>query len=117
MIIAGYEYKREIPFKNVYLTGLVRDKHGRKMSKSLGNSPDPIELMEKYGADGVRVGMLLCSPAGNDLPFDEGLCKQGRNFSNKIWNAFRLIKGLKIADCDSPESAKQAIIWFESKTQ
>ncbi len=115
MIIAGYEYKRELPFKNVYLTGLVRDKHGRKMSKSLGNSPDPIELIEKYGADGVRVGMLLCSPAGNDLPFDEGLCEQGRNFSNKVWNAFRLIKGWKIVDCEPPESAKQAIIWFESK--
>ena len=115
MIIAGYEYKRELPFKNVYLTGLVRDKHGKKMSKSLGNSPDPIELIEKYGADGVRVGMLLCSPAGNDLPFDEGLCEQGRNFSNKIWNAFRLIKGWKITDCEPPESAKQATVWFESK--
>ncbi len=115
MIMAGYEYRKELPFKNVYLTGLVRDKQGRKMSKSLGNSPDPIELMEKYGADGVRVGMLLCAPAGNDLPFDEGLCEQGRNFSNKIWNAFRLIKGWEVSDCEQPENAKQAIIWFENK--
>ena len=115
MIMAGYEYKGELPFKNVYLTGIVRDKQGRKMSKSLGNSPDPIELMEKYGADGVRVGMLLCSPAGNDLPFDEGLCQQGRNFSNKIWNSLRLIKGWKVEDIKQPESAKQAIDWFESK--
>ena len=115
MIMAGYEYKGDMPFKNVYLTGIVRDKQGRKMSKSLGNSPDPIELMEKYGADGVRVGMLLCSPAGNDLPFDEGLCEQGRNFSNKIWNAFRLIKGLEAADIAQPESAKEAIKWFQQK--
>ncbi len=115
MIIAGYEYKKELPFKDVYLTGLVRDKKGRKMSKSLGNSPDPIELIEKYGADGVRIGMLLCAPAGNDLHFDEGLCEQGRNFSNKIWNAFRLIKGWEVSDFEQPESAKQAIIWFENK--
>ena len=115
MIMAGYEYKGDMPFKNVYLTGIVRDKQGRKMSKSLGNSPDPIELMEKYGADGVRVGMLLCSPAGNDLPFDEGLCEQGRNFSNKIWNAFRLIKGWEAADIAQPESAKVAIEWFQQK--
>tara|TARA_B100000900_G_scaffold416136_1_gene449395 strand:- start:3192 stop:5801 length:2610 start_codon:yes stop_codon:yes gene_type:complete len=115
MIMSGYEYKGDIPFKNVYLTGIVRDKKGRKMSKSLGNSPDPIELMEKYGADGVRVGMLLCSPAGNDLPFDEGLCEQGRNFSNKIWNAFRLIKGWEAADIAQPESAKVAIEWFQQK--
>ena len=115
MIMSGYEYKKDLPFRNVYLTGIVRDAKGRKMSKSLGNSPDPIELMEKYGADGVRVGMLLCSPAGNDLPFDETLCEQGRNFSNKIWNAFRLIKGWEISDCQQPESAKQAIIWFENK--
>jgi len=115
MVMAGYEYRKELPFKNVYLTGIVRDKQGRKMSKSLGNSPDPITLMEKYGADGVRVGMLLCSPAGNDLPFDEGLCEQGRNFSNKIWNAFRLIKGWKVAEVEQPESAKQAITWFENK--
>ena len=115
MIIAGYEYRKELPFKNVYLTGLVRDDKGRKMSKTLGNSPDPIELIEKYGADGVRVGMLLCSPAGNDLPFDERLCEQGRNFSNKIWNAFRLIKGWEVADINQPESAKHAIDWFENK--
>ena len=115
MIMSGYKYKVELPFKNVYLTGIVRDKQGRKMSKSLGNSPDPITLMKQYGADGVRVGMLLCSPAGNDLPFDEGLCKQGRNFSNKIWNAFRLIKGWEVADVEQPESAKQAIDWFENK--
>jgi len=115
MIMAGYEYRQELPFKNVYLTGLVRDKTGRKMSKTLGNSPDPIELIEKYGADGVRVGMLLCSPAGNDLPFDEGLCQQGRNFSNKIWNSLRLIKGWEVKDIDQPESAKQAISWFDSK--
>jgi valyl-tRNA synthetase len=94
MIMAGLEYRKEVPFKNVYLTGIVRDKQGRKMSKSLGNSPDPLELIEKFGADGVRVGMLLTSPAGNDLPFDESLCEQGRNFSNKIWNAFRLVQGL-----------------------
>jgi len=115
MIMSGYEYRKELPFKNVYLTGIVRDKQGRKMSKSLGNSPDPIELMEKYGADGVRVGMLLCSPAGNDLPFEVGLCEQGRNFSNKIWNAFRLIKGWEVDECEQAESAKQAINWFESK--
>jgi valyl-tRNA synthetase len=115
MIMAGYEYKGDLPFKNVYLTGIVRDKQGRKMSKSLGNSPDPITLMEKYGADGVRVGMLLSSPAGNDLPFDEGLCEQGRNFSNKIWNALRLIKGWEVAEVQQPESAKQAIDWFENK--
>ena len=115
MVMAGYEYQDKLPFKNVYLTGIVRDKQGRKMSKSLGNSPDPITLMKQYGADGVRVGMLLCSPAGNDLPFDEELCEQGRNFSNKIWNAFRLIKGWEVADVDQPESAKQAIDWFENK--
>ena len=115
MIMAGYEHRLDMPFKNVYLTGIVRDKQGRKMSKSLGNSPDPIELMERYGADGVRVGMLLCSPAGNDLPFDEGLCEQGRNFSNKIWNAFRLIKGWEAADITQPESAKVAVEWFQQK--
>ena len=115
MVMAGYEYQEKLPFRNVYLTGIVRDKQGRKMSKSLGNSPDPITLMKQYGADGVRVGMLLCSPAGNDLPFDEGLCEQGRNFSNKIWNAFRLIKGWEVADVKQPESAKQAIDWFENK--
>ena len=115
MIMSGYEYKNELPFKNVYLTGIVRDKIGRKMSKSLGNSPDPIELMEKYGADGVRVGMLLCSPAGNDLPFDEGLCEQGRNFSNKVWNAFRLVKGWNIDDINQEKASSDAINWFENK--
>ena len=115
MIIAGYEYKSELPFKNVYLTGLVRDKEGRKMSKSLGNSPDPLELIEKYGADGVRVGMLLCAPAGNDLPFDEGLCEQGRNFSNKLWNALRLIKGWNIEEKEQPQSSVDAIKWFNIK--
>ncbi|MEI6695488.1 MAG: valine--tRNA ligase [Bacteroidota bacterium] len=116
MIMAGLEYRNEIPFKNVYLTGIVRDKLGRKMSKSLGNSPDPILLMEQYGADGVRVGMLLTSPAGNDLPFDESLCEQGRNFTNKIWNALRLVKGWEIDEnIPQPEYAKTAIQWFESK--
>jgi len=115
MVMAGYEFKNELPFKNVYLTGLVRDKQGRKMSKSLGNSPDPIDLIKKYGADGVRVGMLLCAPAGNDLPFDENLCEQGRNFSTKIWNAFRLIKVWEISEKEQPESAKQANIWFDNK--
>ncbi len=115
MIMAGNEYMGNIPFKNVYLTGIVRDKLGRKMSKSLGNSPDPIDLMNTYGADGVRVGMLLSSPAGNDLPFDESLCEQGRNFANKIWNAFRLVKGWEIADIEQPEAAKLAIAWFENR--
>ncbi|AFK03991.1 Valyl-tRNA synthetase [Emticicia oligotrophica DSM 17448] len=115
MIIAGYEYKGTYPFKNVYLTGIVRDKQGRKMSKSLGNSPDPIELIEKYGADGVRTGMLFSSPAGNDLPFDEKLCEQGRNFSNKIWNAFRLIKGWETSSEAAPASNKLAVSWFSSK--
>jgi valyl-tRNA synthetase len=115
MILMGYEYRGAKPFDNVYLTGIVRDKQGRKMSKSLGNSPDPIDLMKIYGADGVRVGMLFCSPAGNDLPFDEGLCEQGRNFSNKIWNAFRLVKGWELAEIEQPESSKIAINWFDSK--
>lgn len=115
MIIAGLEYKEEIPFKNVYLTGIVRDKQGRKMSKSLGNSPDPIKLIEQYGADGVRVGMLMSSPAGNDLLFDESYCEQGRNFSNKIWNALRLIKGWEIADIEQPQHSKIAIDWFREK--
>ncbi|OFX71033.1 MAG: valine--tRNA ligase, partial [Bacteroidetes bacterium GWE2_29_8] len=115
MIMAGFEYKKSIPFKNVYLTGIVRDKQGRKMSKSLGNSPEPIQLIEKYGADGVRVGMLLCSPAGNDLLFDEGLCEQGRNFSNKIWNAFRLVKSWDVSDnIEQPEICKTSIECFES---
>jgi len=114
MIMSGYEYRQQPCFTNVYFTGIVRDKLGRKMSKSLGNSPDPIELMEKYGADGVRMGMLLSSPAGNDLPFDESLCEQGRNFNNKIWNAFRLVKGWEIADIPQPESSHLAVQWFES---
>ncbi|MBU3821885.1 valine--tRNA ligase [Flavobacteriaceae bacterium XHP0103] len=118
MIMAGYEYRGELPFKNVYYTGIVRDKLGRKMSKSLGNSPDPIGLMEEYGADGVRVGMLMCSPAGNDLPFDESLCGQGKAFANKIWNAFRLIKGWEVdKNIEQPESSKVAIDWFEAKFQ
>ncbi|MTI29928.1 valine--tRNA ligase [Xanthovirga aplysinae] len=115
MIIAGYEYRGELPFKNVYLTGIVRDKLGRKMSKSLGNSPDPLKLMEQYGADGVRTGMLFSSPAGNDLPFDEKLCEQGRNFSNKIWNAFRLVKGWEIDEKIDGAANRTAINWFESK--
>ncbi|MBR8538277.1 valine--tRNA ligase [Carboxylicivirga sediminis] len=116
MIIAGYEYKGTFPFKNVYFTGMVRDKQRRKMSKSLGNSPDPLDLITKYGADGVRVGMLLCSPAGGDLLFDENLPEQGRNFANKIWNAFRLVKGWEINESiEQPESAKQAIAWFDAK--
>jgi valyl-tRNA synthetase len=115
MVIAGYEYRGEKPFENVYLTGIVRDKQGRKMSKSLGNSPDPLDLIAKYGADGVRVGMLLSSPAGNDLLFDESLCEQGRNFSNKIWNAFRLIKGWDIIDSEQPLVNKEAVDWFGEK--
>ncbi len=117
MIIAGYEYRGDMPFKNVYLTGIVRDKLGRKMSKSLGNSPDPLDLIAEYGADGVRLGMLLTSPAGNDLPFDNELCVQGRNFNNKIWNAFRLVKGWEVADIEQPEASKIACNWFESKFQ
>ncbi len=115
MIIAGYEYMDEKPFSNVYLTGIVRDKQGRKMSKSLGNSPDPIDLMKKYSADGVRVGMLLASPAGNDLLFDESLCEQGRNFANKIWNAFRLVKGWSVHNNKQSESDKISIEWFRSR--
>jgi valyl-tRNA synthetase len=115
MIVSGFEYKGEIPFKNVYYTGIVRDKLGRKMSKSLGNSPDPIDLMKKFGADGVRVGMLLSSPAGNDLLFDSGLCEQGRNFTNKIWNAFRLINSWEVKDINQPESSVLATQWFSSK--
>lgn len=115
MLIAGYEYRGQKPFTNVYLTGIVRDKLGRKMSKSLGNSPDPIELIEKYSADGVRVGMLLSSPAGNDLPFDESLCEQGRNFANKIWNAFRLIKGWEVEPQQLSQGDKSTIEWFENR--
>ncbi|WP_294627321.1 valine--tRNA ligase [uncultured Bacteroides sp.] len=116
MIMAGYEYEGKMPFKNVYFTGIVRDKLGRKMSKSLGNSPDPLELIEKYGADGVRMGMMLSAPAGNDILFDDALCEQGRNFCNKIWNAFRLIKGWTVDDTLQPaEAARLATHWFESK--
>ncbi|MEZ4854605.1 valine--tRNA ligase [Flavobacterium sp.] len=117
MIIAGYEYADAKPFSNVYLTGLVRDKQGRKMSKSLGNSPDPLELIEKFGADGVRCGLLLSSSAGNDILFDEELCNQGKGFATKIWNAFRLIKGWEVADIAQPEAAKVAIDWYENKLQ
>jgi valyl-tRNA synthetase len=117
MIMAGMEYRGEVPFKNVYLTGIVRDKQGRKMSKSLGNSPDPLELIEKFGADGVRVGMLLTSPAGNDLPYDDSLCEQGRNFSNKIWNAFRLVKGWSVDDRPQPGSSAAAVAWMQSRVQ
>ena len=115
MIMAGEEYLGKFPFKNVYFTGIVRDKLGRKMSKSLGNSPDPIELIEKFGADGVRMGMMLSAPAGNDILFDEALCEQGRNFNNKIWNAFRLVKGWKVADIEQSEAGKIATAWFEAK--
>ena len=115
MIMAGEEYMGTFPFKNVYFTGIVRDKLGRKMSKSLGNSPDPIELIEKFGADGVRMGMMLSAPAGNDILFDEALCEQGRNFNNKIWNAFRLVKGWKVADVEQSEAGKIATTWFEAK--
>jgi valyl-tRNA synthetase len=114
MIMAGHEFKGQAPFKNVYLTGIVRDKLGRKMSKSLGNSPDPIDLIGKFGADGVRVGMLLCSPAGNDLMFDESYCEQGRNFANKIWNAFRLVKGWEVSEeLENPNQT--AISWFKNR--
>lgn len=115
MIIAGYEYRNEKPFSNVYLTGIVRDKLRRKMSKSLGNSPDPLDLIDKYGADGVRVGMLLCAPAGGDLLFEESLPEQGRNFTTKIWNAFRLVKSWNIADIEQPDHSRLALEWFESK--
>ena len=115
MIIAGYEYTGEKPFQNVYLTGIVRDKLGRKMSKSLGNSPDPLDLIRDYGADGVRVGMLLCSPAGNDLPFDMSMVEQGRNFANKIWQAFRLVKGWELSDTQQTDIERNAIEWFTSK--
>ena len=115
MIMAGYEYRKTYPFKHVYFTGIVRDKLGRKMSKSLGNSPDPLMLIEKYGADGVRMGMMLSAPAGNDILFDETLCEQGRNFNNKIWNAFRLVKGWKTADIEQPECNTLAVEWFDAK--
>lgn len=115
MIMAGYEYRGKFPFKHVYFTGIVRDKLGRKMSKSLGNSPDPIMLIDKYGADGVRMGMMLAAPAGNDILFDESLCEQGRNFNNKIWNAFRLVKGWSVAEVEQPISNRIATKWFEAK--
>ena len=114
MIMAGYEYEGKMPFKNVYFTGIVRDKLGRKMSKSLGNSPDPLDLIERFGADGVRMGMMLSAPAGNDILFDEALCEQGRNFNNKIWNAFRLVQGWNTAAVEQPESAKIAVEWFDA---
>lgn len=115
MIMAGYEYKGKMPFKHVYFTGIVRDKLGRKMSKSLGNSPDPLMLIDKYGADGVRMGMMLAAPAGNDILFDESLCEQGRNFNNKIWNAFRLVAGWSVEDNEQPEANKIAVDWFAAK--
>lgn len=116
MIMAGYEYEGKMPFKNVYFTGIVRDKLGRKMSKSLGNSPDPLMLIEKYGADGVRMGLMMAAPAGNDIPFDEALCEQGRNFNNKIWNAFRLVKGWNVdSSIGQPEASTVAVEWFKMK--
>jgi valyl-tRNA synthetase len=115
MIMAGYEYRGDMPFKNVYFTGIVRDKLGRKMSKSLGNSPDPIDLIDRFGADGVRMGLMLSAPAGNDIPFDEAICEQGRNFNNKIWNAFRPTKSWNVSDSiEQPESSKLAIEWFNN---
>ena len=115
MIMAGYEYVGKMPFKHVYFTGIVRDKLGRKMSKSLGNSPDPLDLIERFGADGVRMGILLSAPAGNDILYDDSLCEQGRNFCNKIWNCFRMVKGLEVAEIQQPETSKYAIKWFDAK--
>ena len=115
MIMAGYEYQGKMPFKHVYFTGIVRDKLGRKMSKSLGNSPDPLDLIARYGADGVRMGILLSAPAGNDILYDDALCEQGRNFNNKIWNAFRLVKGWQVADTEQTEAAELAVAWFDAK--
>ena len=114
MIMAGYEYIGKMPFRHVYFTGIVRDKLGRKMSKSLGNSPDPLDLIARFGADGVRMGMMLCAPAGNDILFDDSLCEQGRNFCNKIWNCFRLVKGWEVADAAMPETNKWGVEWFEA---
>jgi valyl-tRNA synthetase len=115
MIIAGYEFCGDKPFSNVYFTGIVRDKLGRKMSKSLGNSPDPLELIEKFGADGVRMGIMLAAPAGHDIMYDDSLCEQGRNFCNKIWNAFRLVKGWNVADIEQPVASADAVTWFKAK--
>ncbi|MBR4500163.1 MAG: valine--tRNA ligase [Paludibacteraceae bacterium] len=115
MIMAGYEYQGKMPFKHVYFTGIVRDKLGRKMSKSLGNSPDPLDLIARFGADGVRMGILLSAPAGNDILYDDSLCEQGRNFCNKIWNCFRMVKGLEVADIPQPETSAYAIKWFDAK--
>jgi valyl-tRNA synthetase len=116
MIMAGCEYMKEVPFRNVYFTGIVRDKLGRKMSKSLGNSPDPLDLIARYGADGVRMGMMLSAPAGNDILFDDSLCEQGRNFNNKIWNAFRLVQGWQVDDkLEQPEAAREACAWFDAQ--
>ena len=114
MIMAGYEYMGDMPFRNVYFTGVVRDKLGRKMSKSLGNSPDPLVLIDKFGADGVRMGLMLAAPAGNDILYDDALCEQGRNFNNKIWNAFRLVKGWEVADIEQPDANRQAVLWFRN---
>ena len=114
MIMAGYEYIGDMPFKNVYFTGIVRDKLGRKMSKSLGNSPDPLDLIDRFGADGVRMGMMLSAPAGNDILFDDALCQQGAAFCNKIWNAFRLVSGWEVADIEQPISNKKTIAWFNA---
>ena len=115
MIMSGYEYMGDMPFRNVYFTGVVRDKLGRKMSKSLGNSPDPLKLIEQFGADGVRMGLMLAAPAGNDILYDDALCEQGRNFNNKIWNAFRLVKGWEVADVEQPEASRQAVEWFRNQ--
>ena len=115
MIMADYEYMGDMPFRNVYFTGVVRDKLGRKMSKSLGNSPDPLMLIDKFGADGVRMGLMLAAPAGNDILYDDALCEQGRNFNNKIWNAFRLVKGWEVADVEQPEASRQAVEWFRNQ--
>ena len=117
MIMAGCEYQKQIPFRNVYFTGIVRDKLGRKMSKSLGNSPDPLELIDRYGADGVRMGMMLAAPAGNDILYDDALCAQGMNFCNKMWNAFRLVKGWDVAETEQPEANSKAIAWMNAKVK
>ena len=115
MIMAGYEYMGDKPFRNVYFTGIVRDNIGRKMSKQLGNSPDPLELIDRFGADGVRMGMMLCAPAGNDILFDEQLCEQGRNFCNKVWNCFRLVQGWQVSDVAQPQANAQAVAWFGAR--